>query len=432
MKLTCLGPSQWPLLRSGSEIIVDPLVLDELTPGDLVVYNREGTRICHRVLERVGQGYYTQWLLKGDANFKADGWICREHLLGKVVQVGAFPVKHPLFRLASRVLFFHSRLQHRLYRGIFHSPLGLKIGRLKYRYLRAPVFSWAFERMSHPWLAFPVVKSWLKPLLPLAPPSREGLRMRAHGLDYGHALFYESLFCQGDGAVENLTRLCQGNESGVLDLAGGAGRLAEALARQGTPCTLVDNSEAMLETARERKALLPPERRSLLEIVNQDAGELSLGRKFDTIVSLNNGLEHVGSEERIRQTLTQLKAHCVPTGEAFIDVHHLPFWDLHRAEWLKGKWTYLFKASVGETASRHLWERTYVGKEPNEVVWEHAVSHHGLRYELLKTGIRMFPQAQWRAWFAETGWKVAETWGTWSGAPSGDLHPKIIFRLRLQ
>lgn len=440
IKLLCLGPSQWPLLRSGNEILIDPNTKALLRPGDLVVYDTRGTRVCHRILARRGTGPMTEWLLKGDANFKVDGWIGHNEVLGRVVRVGNFSVDHPLFAIASRLLYWHSKLQYLAYRSIFDSPLGKRIGYWKYRFYRPPIFSTLFAKLTAPWLSINAawelkshsLKSWRDKIeTRLSPPAREGFRLRPHRLDYGHALFYEELFCEGDGAIENLVPLCRGSRA-VLDLAGGAGRLSLALANAGIPTVLVDNSNAMLEIARRRQQTLKPAARTRLQITCQDIRALALPHRFDKLISLNNGLEHVGGAESILETLALLRAHAPPSAEAFIDVHNLPFWERHRAHWKKGVWTQIQKFPLRRNRVRYLWERTAAGSDANEVVWEHAVSTFGWRYRLLKTAIHLFPRETWTGWFRQTGWAITETWGTWSGSASLPEHAKIIFRLRAE
>jgi len=438
IKLLCLGPSQWPLLRNGSEIAVDPTSIDALKTGDLVVYDKQGTRVCHRVIFGRGAGSTAQWLIKGDANFKADGWIHHHQIIGRVTRVGQTSVKHPLFSIPSRALFWHSRLQYLTYEAIFNSPVGRRIGFWKYRFYRPPVFSNLFAKVTTPWLQLKIYwdsksksREWFQAKVRniLRPPETVGLRLRPHKLDYGHALFYEEIFCQGDGAIENLISLCRHSRSGVLDLGGGAGRLSMALAGAGIPTVLVDNSKSMLKVANQRHRKLPPGAQGKLEIYLQDIRCLELNRDFDKLISLNNGLEHVGTEDDILQTLKRLRAHASPSAEAFIDVHNLPFWEKHRALWKKGEWTHLQTFPFRKQPVRYLWERTSPGSDPAVVVWEHAFSTFCMRYRLSKTSIRIFERKAWISWFERSGWSVVETWGTWAGAPSLTEYPKIIFRL---
>ena len=89
------GYSMWPSLRDGAVVRVEPCV-GPLRPGDVVLFERDGRLVLHRVL-RVTR---TRLLLKGDARRDPDGWVLREDVFGRLARR---PVDGVMARLAPRL-----------------------------------------------------------------------------------------------------------------------------------------------------------------------------------------------------------------------------------------------------------------------------------------------------------------------------------------
>jgi hypothetical protein len=145
------GRSQWPLVRPGQVITVVPIACEHFRPGDLAVFRRRGTWHCHRILRvrQTGRGSY--FFLKGDAIPHADGWIPAHRMYGVVTQIGDDRTDTPAFRAGSALLFWHSRLQHALFHGVFELPLGRFGARLRRRVSERPLFMRAFTVLTAPW-----------------------------------------------------------------------------------------------------------------------------------------------------------------------------------------------------------------------------------------------------------------------------------------
>lgn len=75
------GRSMYPTLHNGERVIISPVVYDELTIGDLIVFHDGGNIICHRLI-RKAHGRLT---LKGDTNLWADPPVFWDQALGRVV-----------------------------------------------------------------------------------------------------------------------------------------------------------------------------------------------------------------------------------------------------------------------------------------------------------------------------------------------------------
>lgn len=150
--LLCLGPSQWPLVQNGSQVQIRRQAGKALRRGSLVVFSKNGIRICHRLLRKKSDPNGTYWLAKGDANLKDDGWICESQVEGMVVSVDGRSVRHPLFAIPSFFFFVHSLLQREAFFLIFQSRVGRRLGRLRMKLFPRPIFMPIYGLLSAPWV----------------------------------------------------------------------------------------------------------------------------------------------------------------------------------------------------------------------------------------------------------------------------------------
>ena len=246
--------------------------------------------------------------------------------------------------------------------------------------------------------------------------------------DYGHGFLYEELF-SGDGCdLEFAARWCAKFPGPILDLAGGAGRLAIRLAEEQHRVHLVDRSNTMLGMLRKKLAERAPHLRDQIQICPMDMESMDLDREFTTIFSLNNGLEHPNLEMGILSTLRNVHRHLESQGRFFVDVHNLEHlesnWHFQR-----GAWHYTQDKKVNNLRYR-VWSRTYPGKLESQTVCEHALSSDLNRFLLLKTTIHFFNEAQWTKLFEVAGFKVESVWGDWKQSPVDKQLPKLAYCLK--
>ena len=78
--IKAFGFSMWPRIKDGTLVRVEPCSGRRVRPGDVVLFERPGRFVLHRVLRVSG----SRLLLKGDACFDVDGWIPREQVLGRL------------------------------------------------------------------------------------------------------------------------------------------------------------------------------------------------------------------------------------------------------------------------------------------------------------------------------------------------------------
>lgn len=261
----------------------------------------------------------------------------------------------------------------------------------------------------------------------ITPPEFETERLKRFEGDYGHGFYYEELF-SGDGSdLRFAVRECLSFPGAVMDLGGGAGRLAIELSCRGISTTLVDHSETMLERARIRRSLLSRSARRNLLIHPQDIRNLHLDQRFQHIFSFNNVLEHFSSDEDILKTLRAIYHHLEPHGRFYTDVHFNLYLEKDPT-WKSGEWRYIQDQTV-ENHRYRIWSRTFKTELPSDVVCDHAISEDLLGYTLLRTNLRVYPAEIWKQFFEIAGFKIASLWGSWEKTPVSPMTPKLVFVL---
>ena len=101
----------------------------------------------------------------------------------------------------------------------------------------------------------------------------------------------------------------------IVDLGCGTGTLTELLAKDGFDCIGVDNSEAMLAKAMEKKE----ESGSEILYLMQDMRELSLYSTVGTAVSVCDSLNYLLEEEELLQVFSLVNNYLYPRGLFIFD-----------------------------------------------------------------------------------------------------------------
>jgi len=113
----CRGESMSPLFRPGDRILFAPCRIEDLSRGDVIIFNAPGQeeRVVHRVITTGPAGIRT----KGDANLSRDSWELRqEHIIGRAVSLERRGRMIGVWgggagHLAARILGMLRRLDHR-------------------------------------------------------------------------------------------------------------------------------------------------------------------------------------------------------------------------------------------------------------------------------------------------------------------------------
>ena len=81
------GASMEPAIPDGSRLLVVARPASAIGPGALVVFEREGRLVCHRVLGRHRPAGERVFLVKGDARPRFDPWVPETHVLAEVIAI---------------------------------------------------------------------------------------------------------------------------------------------------------------------------------------------------------------------------------------------------------------------------------------------------------------------------------------------------------
>src|ERR1700744_3491641 len=132
------------------------------------------------------------------------------------------------------------------------------------------------------------------------------------------AAFYDTVTAADrrlEGDVDIYARLAP-PEGTLLELVGGTGRLAFALAEKGFRVTGVDIAPAMLAQAQAKLADLPPTVAGRVELKRGDMTVVDLGKTFDLVICPYFTLAHVPRGMAWKNTFATAAKHLKPGGLA--------------------------------------------------------------------------------------------------------------------
>lgn len=81
------GESMHPFIKSGEPITVVPVKIEDVGPGDIIIFNKYNSLIAHRILGKFEIGKRVFFVEKGD-NGKVPRILKKGDILGKVESVG--------------------------------------------------------------------------------------------------------------------------------------------------------------------------------------------------------------------------------------------------------------------------------------------------------------------------------------------------------
>jgi signal peptidase I len=139
LRFEATGWSMHPCVRHGDRLLIAPLQHGEPRTGDVVLARLDdGRLVVHRIVRRQRRGRLIWFLLKGDRNVTADGWLPAGALLGRVAAIqrpgGPVAWGGRMQRLAGVILAGVSLLglrRYRLVRRAYRLQMRLRQGRPK-------------------------------------------------------------------------------------------------------------------------------------------------------------------------------------------------------------------------------------------------------------------------------------------------------------
>ena len=92
IQVQAYGGSMWPTLRDGQRLWVERLPPSGPVRGDLLVFDRDGSWVCHRLIDTRPRGTWSavrQCILRGDSHRVCDEPVSVAQVVGRVAGVGA-------------------------------------------------------------------------------------------------------------------------------------------------------------------------------------------------------------------------------------------------------------------------------------------------------------------------------------------------------
>lgn len=95
VRLRVSGTSMVPAIRPGDLISVERVSVGDVSPGEVVVFAREGRLIAHRVVARTGSPDEGYLITRGDRTRRNDALVSSAELVGRVARIerGGFGVR---------------------------------------------------------------------------------------------------------------------------------------------------------------------------------------------------------------------------------------------------------------------------------------------------------------------------------------------------
>ncbi len=87
LRLCVTGTSMVPAVHPGDLISVERTGVGEVSPGEIVVFAREGRLVTHRVVARAGSSCEAYLVTRGDRTRRNDPLVSGSELLGRVTSI---------------------------------------------------------------------------------------------------------------------------------------------------------------------------------------------------------------------------------------------------------------------------------------------------------------------------------------------------------
>jgi signal peptidase len=84
VQIIASGYSMFPFLRKGDLLTVEPVSMDKIKRGDVVVFESEEKWIAHRVIRIMSHINEIQFLLRGDTNLHFDEEVNHKNYIGRI------------------------------------------------------------------------------------------------------------------------------------------------------------------------------------------------------------------------------------------------------------------------------------------------------------------------------------------------------------
>jgi SAM-dependent methyltransferase len=139
---------------------------------------------------------------------------------------------------------------------------------------------------------------------------------------YADAVYYDFTYRTRTEDIAYYQRIARQHGGPVLEIGGGSGRIATAIAKDGADVTVLDASRAMLKQGRERakETLRKNEGHREVTFVHGDMRAFALGKKFPVVLAPFNTLLHLYEPADFSACFESVARHLAPDGVFVFDV----------------------------------------------------------------------------------------------------------------
>ncbi len=86
VRIRVFGTSMMPALNPGDVISIQRAAIEEVSPGNIVLFSRGGRLFAHRVVEKLGGPDDLRLITRGDRLRRNDPPVSQSELLGRVIR----------------------------------------------------------------------------------------------------------------------------------------------------------------------------------------------------------------------------------------------------------------------------------------------------------------------------------------------------------
>lgn len=87
LRLRVNGASMMPSVWPGDALLIERRIFEAIATGDVVLFEREGRLVAHRVIATAGESENRKWTTQGDGMPTADAPVSVSEMLGKVARI---------------------------------------------------------------------------------------------------------------------------------------------------------------------------------------------------------------------------------------------------------------------------------------------------------------------------------------------------------
>ncbi len=224
------------------------------------------------------------------------------------------------------------------------------------------------------------------------------------------APFYRKIFAVSGAKIQFLEKYIP-PAGRVLDLACGAGELAERLSNRGYELTALDNNEYLLRQIHSDKGI----KEVCGDFKRIESYNLGV---FDAVIFIGNSISYAGDEDDIFDLLKKIRELTAPDG--YLIIQTINYYKLT----FSGEFN-LPEKSISTPKGSIIFKRKYIYRPPKEVLFNTEIILNGRRYSH-REKFTLFDSVLQKILLKASGFKRVQLFGDFKGDAFNPQSPAII------